>query len=125
MSSFSFFPVLPGSLNVLTALGLILIAGIFGSRLVTYFAPVPAITGYALTGLLIGPVGLNLISATALNALEPIVELALGLFVFELGRRLDYRWLLKERCLLITGIVISICVFVALFVCCSVWGWIP
>lgn len=116
MSSFSFFPDLPGSLNVLTALGLILIAGIFGSRLVTYFAPVPAITGYVLTGLLIGPVGLNLISATALNALEPIVELALGLFVFELGRRLDYRWLLKERCLLITGIVISSSVFIALFV---------
>lgn len=116
MSSFSFFPDLPGSLNVLTALGLILIAGIFGSRLVTYFAPVPAITGYVLTGLLIGPVGLNLISATALNALEPIVELALGLFVFELGRRLDYRWLLKERCLLITGIVISSSVFIALFI---------
>ncbi|NMM36833.1 MAG: cation:proton antiporter [Glaciimonas sp.] len=116
MSSFSFFPHLPGSLNVLTALGLILIAGIFGARLVKHFAPVPAITGYVLTGLLIGPVGLNLISATALNELEPIVELALGLFVFELGRRLDYRWLLKERCLLITGVAISISVFVALFI---------
>ncbi|NMM29276.1 MAG: cation:proton antiporter [Glaciimonas sp.] len=116
MSSFSFFPDLPGSLNILTALGLILIAGVFGARLVKHIAPVPAITGYVLTGLLIGPVGLNLISATALNELEPIVELALGLFVFELGRRLDYRWLLKERWLLITGVAISISVFVALFI---------
>ncbi|MEO6352923.1 MAG: cation:proton antiporter, partial [Burkholderiaceae bacterium] len=64
MSTFSFFPNLPGSLNVLTALGLILIAGIFGARLVKHLVPVPAITGYVLTGLLIGPVGLNLISAS-------------------------------------------------------------
>lgn len=116
MSSFSFFPDLPGSLNVLTALGLILLAGIFGARLVKHVAPVPAITGYVLTGLLIGPVGLNLISATALNGLEQIVELALGLFIFELGRRLDYRWLLRERWLLITGVAISMGVFVALFI---------
>ncbi|MEO8170196.1 MAG: cation:proton antiporter [Oxalobacteraceae bacterium] len=115
MSTFSFFPNLPGSLNVLTALGLILIAGIFGARLVKHLVPVPAITGYVLTGLLIGPVGLNLISASALNELELIVELALGIFIFELGRRLDYRWLLKERWLLITGVTISISVFVALF----------
>lgn len=116
MSSFSFFPDLPGSLNVLTALGLILIAGVFGARLVKHVMPVPAITGYVLTGLLIGPVGLNLISAGTLNELQLIVELALGLFVFELGRRLDYRWLLKERCLLITGMAISLGVFVALFI---------
>jgi len=115
MSSFSFFPNLPGSLNVLTALGVVLIAGIFGARLVKHFVPVPAITGYVLTGLLIGPVGLNLISATALNELKLIVELALGIFIFELGRRLDYRWLLKERWLLITGVTISISVFAALF----------
>lgn len=115
MSPFSFFPDLPGNLNVLTALGLILIAGVFGARLVKHVAPVPAITGYVLTGLLIGPVGLNLIGATALNELDLIVELALGLFVFELGRRLDYRWLLKERSLLVTGVVISAGVFVALF----------
>lgn len=116
MSSFSFFPDLPGSLNVLTALGLVLIAGVFGARLVKHVMPVPAITGYVLTGLLIGPVGLNLISVGTLNELQLIVELALGLFVFELGRRLDYRWLLKERCLLITGMAISLGVFVALFI---------
>lgn len=116
MSSFSFFPDLPGSLNVLTALGLVLIAGVFGARLVKHVMPVPAITGYVLTGLLIGPVGLNLISVGTLNELQLIVELALGLFVFELGRRLDYRWLLKERWLLITGMAISLGVFVALFI---------
>lgn len=111
----SFLPSLPGGLNVLTALGLVLIAGIFGARLVKHIAPVPAISGYVLTGLLIGPAGLNLISASALNELELIVELALGLFIFELGRRLDYRWLLQERWLLITGMAIGIGVFVALF----------
>ncbi|WP_025916366.1 cation:proton antiporter [Herminiimonas sp. CN] len=115
MSPFSFLPDLPGNLNVLTALGLVLIAGIFGARLVRHVAPVPAITGYVLTGLLIGPAGLNLIGAATLNGLDRIVELALGLFVFELGRRLDYRWLLKERWLLITGLAVSIGVFAALF----------
>jgi Kef-type K+ transport system membrane component KefB len=115
MTTPDFFPTLPDTLNLLTATGLILLAGILGSRLIARLLPVPAITGYVLTGLLIGPAGFNLVNAGTLNAIGPLVDLALGLVLFELGRRVDYKWLLREKRLLTTGIVVSLCTFVALF----------
>lgn len=122
MTPLNFLPALPESLNLLTATGLILIAGIFGARLVTRALPVPTITGYVLTGLLIGPAGFNLIDASVLNKLGLLVDLALGLVLFELGRRVDYRWLLRERRLLITGVVISAGTFLALFEVLTLFG---
>jgi Kef-type K+ transport system membrane component KefB len=115
MPALSFLPTFPDSLNVLTATGLILIVGISGARLVARMLPVPAITGYVLTGLLIGPAGFNLIDAAILDNLGLLVDLALGLVVFELGRRVDYHWLLRERRLLVTGILISTSTFIALY----------
>lgn len=115
MPTFTFLPDLPNGLNFLTAAGLILIAGIFGSRLAARMLPVPAITGYVLTGLLIGPAALNLVDATILDKLGLLVDLALGLVLFELGRRVDYQWLLREKRLLATGVVISLATFAALY----------
>jgi Kef-type K+ transport system membrane component KefB len=122
MNSLNFLPTLPDALNVLTATGLILIAGILGARLVARALPVPTITGYVLTGLLIGPAGFNLIDASVLNKLGLLVDLALGLVLFELGRRIDYRWLLREKRLLITGLVISAGTFLALFEVLTLFG---
>ncbi|MES2073452.1 MAG: cation:proton antiporter [Pseudomonadota bacterium] len=102
-------------MNTLTAIGFILVAGILGARLMTRLLPVPAITSYVLTGLLIGPAGLNLLNTGALSSLAPLIDLTLGLVVFELGRRIDYKWLVKEKWLLITGIGMSVGIFFALF----------
>lgn len=115
MTAPSFFPALPGALNVLLATGLILIGGMAGARLLTRWMPVPAITGYILAGLLIGPVGLNLINTSVLDGIGPLIDFTLGLIIFELGRRLDYKWLLLERSLLATAIVISLSIFCGLF----------
>lgn len=115
MPTFSFFPTLPDTLNLLTATGTILITGIFCARLATRFLAVPALTGYVLAGLLIGPSGFNLLSEGNLNDFALLIHLAIGMVVFELGRRLDYKWLLHEKWLLITAITISACVFFGLF----------
>lgn len=115
MPSLDFLPTLPDALNVLTAAGLILIAGLLGARLAARLLPVPAITGYVLTGLLVGPAVLNLVTVDVLNKMGLLVDLALGLVLFELGRRVDYQWLLREKRLLATGIFVSSCTFIALF----------
>ena len=92
MTSHSFFPTMPHALNVLTATGLILIAGILGAHFLRrVFPQIPAITCYVLTGLLIGPSALNLIDASLLDEISLLVDLALGLVLFELGRRVDYK----------------------------------
>jgi len=122
MTTPDFLPSMPHALNLLTATGLILIAGMLGARLVARALPVPAITGYVLTGLLIGPTGFNLVNAGTLDEIGPLVDLALGLVLFELGRRVDYKWLLRERRLLMTGIILSLCTFIALFAVLSGLG---
>ena len=117
MTSHSFFPNMPHALNVLTATGLLLIAGVLGAHLLRRIFPqVPAITAYVLTGLLIGPSVFNLIDAALLSEISLLVDLALGLVLFELGRRVDYKWLLRERGLLITGVALSTLTFIALFI---------
>ncbi|MDB5763846.1 MAG: putative Na/H+ antiporter [Herminiimonas sp.] len=122
MPPMSFLPTFPTALNLLTAAGLILIVGIMGARLVTRMLPVPTITGYVLTGLLIGPAGLNLIDIALLDKLGLLVDLGLGLILFELGRRVDYRWLLREKRLLATGIAISLSTFFALYLLLTFFG---
>jgi Kef-type K+ transport system membrane component KefB len=122
MTPTALFPSIPDALNLLTATGLILLAGILGARLVTRLLPVPAITGYVLVGLLIGPAGLHLINAETLTQIGPLVDLALGLVLFELGRRVDYKWLLRERRLLPTGILLATCSFIALFWLLTAFG---
>jgi Kef-type K+ transport system membrane component KefB len=123
MTSHSFFPSMPHALNVLTATGLILIAGILGSHLLRRFFPqIPAISCYVLTGLLIGPSVLNLIDTPMLEEISIMVDLALGLVLFELGRRVDYKWLLRERGLLITGVLLSLVTFFALFLLLTQFG---
>lgn len=111
----SYFPALPAALNILLATGLILIGGMAGASLLMRWMPVPAITGYILAGLLIGPAGLNLINASVLNEIGLLIDFALGLIIFELGRRLDYKWLLTERSLLVTTVVVSLSIFFGLF----------
>src|SRR5437899_898063 len=118
----SFFPAMPAALDLLTATGLILIAGLLGARLLTWIFPVPAIIGYVLAGSLIGPGGLNLINATDLNDIGLLVDFALGMVIFELGRRLDYQWLSREKWLAITALAISVSTFVGLFALLTAFG---
>src|SRR5690606_35965492 len=115
MTSLDFLPSLPSSINLLTAISLLLVTGILGARLLSRMLPVPAITGYVLTGLLIGPAVFGFVSTAALDRIGLLVDLALGLVLFELGRRVDFQWLLREKRLLITGVVISLATFATLY----------
>ncbi|MBV8049318.1 MAG: cation:proton antiporter [Paludibacterium sp.] len=102
-------------LNPLTALGIILALGILGGQIARTSSAVPTLTGYIVTGLIIGPHGLGLISQPLINATDEFVQLALGMALFELGRRIDLRWLRKERALLITAAGGSAVCFTALY----------
>ncbi|BEV71022.1 MULTISPECIES: cation:proton antiporter [unclassified Paludibacterium] len=91
-------------LNPLTALGIILALGILGGQLARKSSTIPTVTGYIVTGLIIGPHGLGLISQPLIDASDLFAQLALGIALFELGRRIDLHWLRRERILLLTAL---------------------
>ncbi|UTH73643.1 cation:proton antiporter [Chromobacterium sp. IIBBL 290-4] len=102
-------------LNPLAAFGILLALGVMGGQIAARIARLPAIAGYILTGLLIGPYSLNLLNAQLLHEAAMFVQLALGIALFEAGRRVDLRWLRVEKALLLTSLLYCALLFVALF----------
>jgi hypothetical protein len=68
---------------------------------------VPRIVGYVLIGMLLGASGLRLLDEKLLNEAWIFVDIALGLVLYELGLRLDFSWLKRDRLLLATGVAES------------------
>ncbi len=62
----------------------------------------PRLVGYLLAGLILGPGVLNWVPQSLGGNLRPVILLALGLLLFELGSRVDLRWL-RHNPMLITS----------------------
>lgn len=107
MTNPGYLPDWPLVASPIVLFGLLLLAGFMGGELVHRLARVPRLIGYTLTGLLLGPGGLAWLDASALAAAHVFVDIALGLLLFDLGRRLDIDWLARDRWLFITGLAES------------------
>jgi Kef-type K+ transport system membrane component KefB len=103
------------SVNPLVAFGLLLTLGVIGGQIATRITRLPGVTGYILTGLIIGPAGLGLIQQSVLDEASLFVQLGFGLALFEIGRRLDFSWLARERALLGTCLLGALITFAALY----------
>ena len=57
----------------------------------------PRICGHMLTGAAAGPVMLRLFEGLDLDPWKPLIDLAIGALLFELGTRIRPRWLLDNR----------------------------
>jgi Kef-type K+ transport system membrane component KefB len=101
-------------LNPLAAFGILLTLGVIGGQIANRIARLPAMTGYVLIGLIIGPASLHILNKDLLRAADLFVNLALGLALFESGRRVDLRWLRAERTLLLSTLSYCLIVFAAL-----------
>ena len=58
---------------------------------------IPRICGHMLTGAIAGPVMLRLFEGLELDPWKPLIDLAIGAMLFELGTRIRPRWLLDNR----------------------------
>lgn len=99
----SILPQYPFAPNPLVLFALLLLAGVIGGELVKRVLFTPRIVGYVLTGLVLGASGLNLLDAGLVKEAWIFVEIALGLILYELGRRLDFEWLKRDPWLAATG----------------------
>jgi Kef-type K+ transport system membrane component KefB len=121
MNELLWVPAWPSQFSLLAAGALMLIAGSLAARLVSSTTRIPEISAFLLCGFLLGPSGLSLISSDSVAGLATLADLALGLVLFELGRRVDPVWLARERWALATALAQGICVFLGLF---AVLSWL-
>ena len=111
----TFLPQYPFFPEPVLLFGLLLLAGIAGGELVNRFLNLPRIVGYILTGLLLGASGLNLLDQPLVDESWIFLEIALGLVLFELGRRLHLDWLANDRWLLATSLLECTLSFVLIY----------
>jgi Kef-type K+ transport system membrane component KefB len=115
MEPLSFLPPLPPAFSQATLFGALVVIGLLVGEAGRRYASVPRITGYVLAGAALGPQALGLISGDMLFDLRLLVDLSIGLIVFELGFRLDYKWLRLNRWLFVTAVAESLFCFWAIF----------
>ena len=91
------------SANAFILFGLLLLVGLLAGGLARRTNFLPSITGFMIVGFLIGPGGLGILNETLLSSASFLVDIALALILFDLGRQLEIRPLLTDRGLLYTS----------------------
>lgn len=75
----------------------------------------PRLLGWIAVGAALGPHALGVLDAKALDALRPVLDIAIGVVLFELGQRVDFSWLGRNPWLLATSALESALAFGAVF----------
>jgi Kef-type K+ transport system membrane component KefB len=123
--NFEFLPALPPELSHAAIFGALVIFGLVFGEIMRRYASLPRITGYVLAGAAVGPQGLGLVTDNMLFDLRLLIDLSIGLIVFELGFRLDLKWLRMNRWLLVTAIAEALLSFWAIFGALTAFGFRP
>lgn len=69
---------------------------------------VPRICGHMLTGAIAGPVMLRMLDGLDLDPWKPLIDLAIGALLFELGARIRPRWLIDNPWLALSSVLQSL-----------------
>ncbi|MEW6690751.1 MAG: cation:proton antiporter, partial [Pseudomonadota bacterium] len=110
-----FLPAWPLALGEFVLFGALLIAGLLGGELAQRLLALPRITGYVLVGIAAGPEALGVLKTPLSGEARALIDLALGLVVFELGHRLDLAWLRKNPWLALAAVGESVGAFFAIY----------
>lgn len=103
-SAFSFLPSWPIAPNGVFWAGLALfVAGLCGELCYRAWR-VPRVSGYAVIGLFAGSAGIGAIDAEMHATSRLLLDVALGLLLFELGSRLDLRWIRRNPWLIASSL---------------------
>jgi Kef-type K+ transport system membrane component KefB len=96
-------------------LALLLLVAVLVAELLHRAGGLPRACGHMLTGALAGPLLLRVVEPAELDPWKPLIDLAIGALLFELGTRIRPRWLLDNRGLaasavlqaLLTGLLVA------------------
>lgn len=108
-------PSLPFDIDAFGRVALLLIAAIASAEACERWLRLPRLIGYVLAGLLLGPAVLGWVPPSITGDLRPLVLLGLGLLLFELGSRVDLRWLRHNPMLIVSSLFESGLTFAATY----------
>jgi Kef-type K+ transport system membrane component KefB len=106
------WPPVPGQLLWVAVL---LLAAIIAGEAARRWLRVSRILGYVAVGAALGPQATGFVTAETLAGLRVLVDIAVGLLVFELGQRVDLGWLRRNPWLLATSVLEAGLAFAAVF----------
>lgn len=115
MTQLTFLPNWPFPPNPLALFGVLLLAGLVCGEFTQRVLKLPRITGYVVIGMALGSSGLNVLDNKLLDEAWIFVQIAIGLILFELGRRLDLGWLRRAPWLAATGVAESAATFIFIY----------
>jgi Kef-type K+ transport system membrane component KefB len=121
----SFLPAWPLDVSQLLLFSLLLIAGLAAGELGQRLLRLPRITGYVVAGLVIGHLHDGVAERPMFDEARVFAEVALGLVLFIMGRRLDFSWLRRDRWLAASGVVESAATFGATYLVLRAFGIEP
>lgn len=124
-SDLFFLPSWPPSPDAVLWVSLtIVVAGLLG-ELVFRWVRLPRVVGYAAVGTIMSVFGRGLSGAALEPGLRLIVDLALALLLFELGSRINLRWLRTNPWLLVTSLAEAALSFAAVYLTLTWLGTEP
>lgn len=118
----SFLPSWPLSANQLLIFSLLLLAGLAAGELAQRALKLPRIVGYVLAGILIAQLHDGFAERSIFTETRAFAEIALGLILFIMGRRVDFTWLRRDRWLGLISVTESAAAFIATFYTLQLFG---
>lgn len=112
--NFGFLPGLPLTFSYPLLFGVLLVAGMIGGEIARSLR-LPRIIGYVIVGFVIAPASQAMGIGLLIDEARIFVNLALGLVLFDLGRRLDLQWMKRDWTLAVSGLAESGLTFAAVF----------
>jgi Kef-type K+ transport system membrane component KefB len=109
-----YLPHFPPALTQPILFGALLAAGLLAGEAVRRYLSLPRITGYVLAGIVLGARVSGLLGPDALEVARVLIDLSIGLIVFELGFRFDLAWLQRNRWLFVAALAESTFCFLAI-----------
>lgn len=110
-----FLPAWPPLPGLLVWIGLSVIAAALAGEWVRHALKLPRITAYPFVGMLVAAIAGDRLVAEHADWIQRGLDVALAILLFQLGSRVDLRWLRHNRWLLITSLCEALAAFAAVF----------
>lgn len=115
MTDLFFLPGWPPDLAQFPWFAVLVLAAVGAGEAVQRFLGLPRLLGWIAAGVILGPHVLGFFTSEMLGRFGGLLDIALGLVLFELGQRVDLTWLRRNPWLLATSVLEASLSFGAIF----------